>query len=269
MSKKRTVLFLSLVTIITSALISCGKEKDIDKIGNAQLCLDGLAVSSTAADVNDCLSKIDGIESTAAYGIRCAGSFMKEGFLNPSKMISAMSQLNGTTGTTSFMKLITFTSAGVLAADTADSYTAFNDCLLGEGKGSTLFASFGFVAMSLYKYFNANDAADCPAAPGPSGYPFDTCTTGYLTYSTNVADPTFPANTASLQALSDPTTANAPAQTVQASIGAVLISTSNISCVGSATNAQLCKLITTAISDAGGTTNPRSVATHFFAAVLH
>lgn len=243
------------IVLLALGLVACGKEKDSDKVGNAQLCLDRLASNSTPAEVTECVSKADGVETSAAYGLRCAGSFMKEGFLNPNKIISAMRQLNGgSSGTVNFMTLITFTSTGAIASDTANSSTAFDYCLRGGGKGSTLLASFGFMAMSVYSFMRLKAIPNCSGTPLASGYDFQTCATSFAT-----------SNPGAVIALNDPSTVDAATITIQRSIGTVLIAASNISCTGTAANSSLCSTITASISEAGGVTaDPRAIAVRFF-----
>ncbi len=244
-----------LLLLLALGLVACGKEKDSDKVGNAQLCLDKLASNSTPAEVDICLAKAEGVETASAYGLRCAGSFMKEGFLNPNKIINAMTQLTGAAGsTTNFMELITFTSAANITSDTNNSSTAFNYCLRGEGKGSTLLASFGFMAMSLYKFMDSKSGVSCADTPDATGYDFSTCLTGFVTLAPGSAADLINASSV------DPATV-----TIQTSMGAVIIATSNISCTGTSANTTLCLSISQAILDAGGiTANPRTIAVKFF-----
>ncbi len=244
-----------LLLLLALGLVACGKEKDADKVGNAQICLDKLASNSTPAEVDLCLAKAEGVETASAYGLRCAGSFMKEGFLNPNKIINAMTQLTGAaTGTSNFMGLITFTSKANIASDTSNSSTAFDHCLRGEGKGSTLLASFGFMAMSLYKFMDSKSNISCADTPGATGYDFSTCLSGFAMNAPLAALDLINASSV------DPATI-----TIQTSMGAVIIATSNISCTGSSANTSLCTSITQAISDAGGiNANPRTVAVKFF-----
>ncbi len=246
------------IILLALGLVACGKEKDSDKVGNAQLCLDRLGSNSTPAEVTECVSKVDGVETSSAYGLRCAGSFMKEGFLNPNKIISAMAQLNGGSGgTTNFMQLITFTSAANIATDTANSSTAFDYCLRGEGKGSTLLASFGFMAMSLYKFMNSKSDPSCADTPAVTGYDFPNCATNFV-----IAQPL------SAVELTNATSVDAATISLQRSIGAVIIATSSLSCTGSAASSSLCVTISNSISQAGGiTADPRRIAVKFFQAL--
>lgn len=253
-----------IMAFISVGLFACGSAKDSDKIGDAQLCLDKLGASAPASEVNSCLEKIDGLESAAAYGLRCAGSFMKEGFLDPEKLINAMDQLNGGS-TTNFIGLITFSSAGVIATDTSNAYKAFDYCLKGEGKGSTLISSFGYLGMALYQFLDSQDNASCDDAPGATGYDFDECLTNF----TDPGNGQAVANALTLAQLGNEASGVAAVATLQSSIGAVLISTANISCSTRQANQDLCTMVNNAVTAAGGISNPRLVAKHFLTGLLN
>lgn len=239
-------------------VLGCGQEKDIDKIGAAQFCLDGLGSSPSVSEVNDCIDKVSGIETSGAYGIRCAGSFIKEGFADPKKYVNAFKQLDGNS-TTGFMGLLTFTSAKTITTDTTNARDAFNSCLKSEGKGATMISAFGYVAMALYNFMFTNDATSCPNTRTASGYDLAGCITAFTG---NVA------NAASLAALGNASTGNAAASELQSSIGSVIISTYNISCTtGVGANKSLCDTFKTAITNGGGQNNPRGVAVQFILAI--
>lgn len=250
-----------LMSIALIVLFSCGKERDIDKIGDAQLCMDELGASASASEVDECLTRIEGLESTAAYSLRCAGSFMKEGFLDPTKLTSAIEELESS-GTANFMSLITFTSANDISSDTSNAYAAFEHCLKAEGKASTLFASFGYIAMSLYQYMDGNDGGnDCVSTPGATGYAFDTCAAAWAANPLNFTPPPGVLGNLLDASAGNPST---DAVDVQTSIGSVMVSTYNVSCMGRVANVDLCDKLKTAIDAAGGTSDARAVAVKFF-----
>src|SRR5262245_51594471 len=87
-------LYVSTLFIMGSLLLftGCSKETDADKIADAQACLD----TATAAEAATCVAKVDGLESPAAYLIRCAGKFVKEGYNDSTKLAAAMSNTSGT-----------------------------------------------------------------------------------------------------------------------------------------------------------------------------
>ncbi len=236
---------------------SCGSEKETDKIGDAQICLNK---ATDLASSNACLTKIEGIESTAAYGVRCNGSFIAEGFASPTKYITALSSLNGAGGTANFMGLVTFTSAGALTTDLSNAASTFSNCLNSGAKGTTLLASFGYLAMSIYNHARSTGATPsaCPATPTSGSYAFSACLNQY--FSTDII-----ANATAISQMICPTTANASASTLQTSIGSIIVSTYNISCAGTGANQSLCATLNTTITNAGGTSNTRTIASSFFA----
>lgn len=237
-------------------LVSCGGEKDGDKIGDAQICLDGL-VNPTSAEVNACMAKVDGLSSAGAQSIRCAGGFIREGFGNAQRFVDAMGAIDGNTSGDSvqtLMGLLTFTAENDVDADAANAVSTFNSCLASGGKGSTLLASYTYFTMSMVKYYNARNAAGCPSTPGTdsNGYRFydlSSCIDNGLLFTID---------------LIDASTANADALEAQNGIGAVIISAHLLSCAGSSSSSPLCELLTESITQAGGTSNPRRVAVEFF-----
>lgn len=240
----------------TLLTISCGSKQDVDKVGEAQYCLDGLGSSPSASDVNDCVDKVSGVESVSAYGIRCAGYFIKEGFADPKKYTSAFDQLSGS-GTSNFMGLLTFTSARSITTDTTNSSNAFNTCLRSEGKAATMISAFGYMAMALYQYLYSTDAGTdaCSPTPAATGYDLADCITQYKSDVGNIA---------ALAALGNASTAVATAATLQSSLGSVIVATYNISCTtGVGANKELCTTLKRAIDNAGGQNNTRGVAVQF------
>jgi hypothetical protein len=249
-----------LFAFIATALISCGSEKDSDKIGNAQICLDNLPVSATPTQVDACMTAIDGISSAEAEHLRCAGAFMKEGFLDPTKVADAMGSISG--GTLGFMSFMSFTAEGTIDDDTTNAANAFSSCFNSGAKGTTLISSFTYISMALYQYMSDNDGAgagtNCAAAPAGSPLSYDlSCSTNWLLEPTNVA-PGGPADN-----LADPATVDAAAISVQNGLGAVIIATASASCGENPVNEDLCDAFDTAIDDGGGVGSPRGVAVEF------
>src|SRR5690349_13466104 len=83
----KTALFIAGLFILSA----CGGARDVDKIADAQNCLDKAVESEAAA----CVAKVDGIDSEAADLIRCTGKFVKEGFNSSTKLSGAISNLSG------------------------------------------------------------------------------------------------------------------------------------------------------------------------------
>jgi hypothetical protein len=130
------------VSLMAATLIlegGCGR-KDIDKVGDAQACLD----SSTQATVSQCLDMVAGIESTQAYVVRCAAGFIAEWTDLPTKLSNASDQMkNGsTTASLAAMKVLSFSST-----TTADANLA--NCQKSESKGLMLLSSISSMATHL------------------------------------------------------------------------------------------------------------------------
>ncbi len=245
--------------------MACGSEKDADKIGNAQICLDNLPVSATPTQVDACMTAIEGISSAEAEHLRCAGAFMKEGFLDPTKVADAMSSIGG--GTLGFMSFMSFTSEGGIAADTTNAANAFSSCFNSGAKGTTLISSFTYIAMALYQYMSDNDTSgvgnNCAAAPAGSPLSYDlSCSAAWAVAGTN-ALPGGPA-----AELGDAATVDPAAISVQNALGAVIIATASASCGETQVNADLCATFDTAITNGGGVGSPRGVAVEFISTLL-
>ena len=134
MNKQITLLF----AISALLLISCGGRKDIDKIADAQSCLD----TAKASEAEACVSKVDGLDSEGANLIRCVGKFVKEGFNESTKLANAVAQLssggNGTNGSTAMMAALAFKNEATTALNYASAQTTFNYCTSAKAKGLIL-----------------------------------------------------------------------------------------------------------------------------------
>ncbi|MBN8537659.1 MAG: hypothetical protein J0M15_11450 [Deltaproteobacteria bacterium] len=258
LTKVFRVLFISVLFFYTPFILSsCGSEKDVDKIGNAQQCLNE-ATSSTAMD---CVTKVDGLTSTGSYNIRCAAAFVREGFANPTKYTTAFDSLKGSSGTSGFMGLITFSSAKSIATDTANANTTFNDCFKAGAKGKTLISSFGYLSTALLNYFASILGTTECSTPSTSGYDLTSCIA-----SAKAVNPATDLEKATKLALivSSTESDSSDAGKVQSSVGSVIISTYTISCSGKGANQDLCDKLSASITAGGGTSSPRGVAISFF-----
>lgn len=251
--KKLSVL---LGAFVCMGLVACGGEKDGDKIGDAQICLDGLA-NPTSAEVDACLEKIDGISSAGADSIRCAGGFIREGFGNAQRFVDAMSAIDGNSSGSNvqtLMGLLTFASNNSLSVNHGNAVSTFNSCLSSGGKGSTLLASYTYLTMSMVKFYNGRGAVNCSSNPSVNGsnyryYDLTACINGGVVHTIDLLN----------------ASTNAPdAIEAQNGIGAVIISAYVLSCRGSSTDSPLCELMTKSIDAAGGTSSPRDVSVKFF-----
>lgn len=252
-----------LVLCVPFVLLSCGKEKEADKIGDAQFCLDNLD-EPTPAEANECAAMVDGLDSPGAYGIRCSAAFIREGIVTGDRLVAAMKAIKtGTSGSNlqKMMGLLTFTSEGAIAGDFENTDLAFHACLASGGKGSTLLSSFGYFTMSLLNFFNAKGA--CLVAPvtqtGYTYYDLEGCVT---------APDNLISFASAMVQLGNSSTPDAAAQGVQAGIGSVLIATYKLSCSTSQANKDLCKTLKASIDEAGGEANPREVAVKFISKIV-
>ncbi|MFP5520761.1 MAG: hypothetical protein ACLGGX_12725 [Bdellovibrionia bacterium] len=247
-------LVLATLFIFVSA---CG-QNNADKIAEAQTCLDK---ARTTAQAEVCFSKVDGVDTSAADGIRCSAKFVAEGFATSSRLVSVFDALDSG-GVDALMSLLTFTAKGSIAADTDNATNTFEYCYNSGSKGSTLLMAFSNITMSMYYYIatNAGNAGVCPTNPIPSGsinvYPFESCFSNIA-----VAGP-------AIAQLGNAGTVDPAAIQVQTAVGTTIIATHLLSCAtGSQASQDLCSYFENAINAAGGTSNPRAVAIQFFTAL--
>lgn len=262
---------LTAVAVSLSMITGCGSQKDADKVGDAQTCIDNLSLTATTAEINACAEKIDGMTTTGAEGIRCTVGFLREGFANGKRFLDAVHSIDSGTGgssTQNLMGLLSFSSAGAVAQDYENVSSTFNSCVASGGKGSTLLASFSFVTLGLMKYFVAKGScADTRATSTDSSYTYydlGQCLTDTATYI--AGDPMNRAFI--LTELQSSSSSDNDAISAQAGIGSVIVATYQLSCRGTNANNDLCELLSTAIDAAGGPTNPRGVAVQFVTQVM-
>jgi hypothetical protein len=130
-------------------LAACGGPKDIDKIADAQNCLD----RATASGAAECVSKVEGIDSQGADLIRCVGKFVKEGFNDPTKLSTAMTGLsaggNGTAGSTAMMAALAFSAESTPALNSTSSQEALTLCNKAQSKGLILLSGLAQTSTTL------------------------------------------------------------------------------------------------------------------------
>jgi hypothetical protein len=100
--------FLGLVLAL--GFMGC-KETETDKVADAQFCID----QATAANVGECVAKVAGIETRAAYVIRCTAKFVEEGYTEGDKIFLALEQLDNASSSDqgpAMMTVLAFTAAG-------------------------------------------------------------------------------------------------------------------------------------------------------------
>lgn len=142
---------LILGSVVLSTLLACGK-KDADKIGDAQTCLD----TSSRTTVSQCIEKVAGLESAQSYVIRCAATFIQEGFDDPTRLSNAYKNMTntgtataGTDATLAVLSVMSFTSGSGAAANQALSDTNFAYCAKSGSKGLILLSGISQMATSM------------------------------------------------------------------------------------------------------------------------
>lgn len=123
--KKKSLLAGLLILVATSLLTSCG-EKEEDKLGDAQSCLD----KATPATAKECITKIQDNTSSGANTLKCAAYFIAEGFDRPDSFTEALDQIkqqpsgcSGCSTTLSAVNVLSFTSAGTSGTQIDENMT--------------------------------------------------------------------------------------------------------------------------------------------------
>ena len=159
-------LLLSITTLFVFA--SCA-EKDSDKIGDAQNCLD----TATKSTVSSCLDKLGSLDNQAANTIRCAGAFIEEGFDDPSKFLTAFEQLeqssSGGSSTLGFMGALAFSTQ-----DKADN--AVDVCKKSESRGFILLSTMTGIATTLSTFANLSFDPNNPPTQAQMEAALSSCT---------------------------------------------------------------------------------------------
>lgn len=159
--KNKKLLFSFLAGVFILTLSSCKQgPKDSDKILDAQNCLD----SATAATVETCVQKVEGMDSQGAYLIRCVGKFVSEGFSNSSKIGTALDALkaggNGASGSTSMIAALAFTSQSTESANATSAETTLDYCNKAKSKGLVFLAGLAQTSTLLASLSAGIDLSD-------------------------------------------------------------------------------------------------------------
>ncbi len=247
------------LVLITVSCLSCAQQSDMNKVGEAEFCLD----KATPATALECVDKVQGVDSPAADNIRCAGHFLYQGVTDTQTLSDALNEL--ATGTTSqiqaFMNFLLFTKEATTAANATRAYEAFNYCLKGGGKAAALIASFSYLSSAMLDADNSCPWTDNPIEDSVLGIPCPKAGSSAEKIGAALA------RTLAQIVLSElPPPANvaipADVTALFGTIGTIVLSTHNISCNSSKVNDELCGYMKSAI-DAGGT-NASAVGLEFF-----
>lgn len=167
MSKKTVIYVYLLVLSSVLSLTSCG-EKDKDKLGDAQSCLD----KALPSEAKNCVAKIQDNQSEGANTLRCAAYFIAEGFDQPEKYVDALSQIkkqptgcSSCSSTMGVVDVLSFAGAGTATTDAIDtnlvnSEQALEYCSNSGNKSYTLIATLArfstIISMTYAKLSNTN-----------------------------------------------------------------------------------------------------------------
>lgn len=143
----KTILVISTLAM-TTGLVSCGGQKDADKVGEAQLCLD----SATQGSASACVEKIADINTASANLLRCTAGFIDEGFTSATRLQNAFNALKaGSQSAESFMSVLAFTSKSTSALNLTSAQQTATYCTLSGSKAYILLGSMSSTATSLAK----------------------------------------------------------------------------------------------------------------------
>ncbi len=236
---------LLLLALLGLASLSCSKSNDLDKVGEAEYCLDD-ATTDTALD---CVAKVDGINSPAANNIRCAGHFLYEGLTDTRNLLDALDALSESTSDPiqTFMGFLIFDRSTSTGTNKSNASEAFNYCLNSGAKAATLIASFTYLATSLLHGYEAEN--------------MDPTVGNNNTEKVGIALAYVLANIVASEASSAHVIPD-EVNNLFSAFGSVVISTNNISCNSSKVNDELCGYMKTSI-EAGGA-DPILVGRTFF-----
>lgn len=129
----------TLAILMTLVVLSACGKKDIDKIAEAQECLDKATENTALA----CLQKVEGVESKAADILRCSAYFIDQGFSDPVRMEQVATQITSTqtpdNASLSALSVLGFTSQKYTMTENFNlSETAFPACVR-SGSGGLVY----------------------------------------------------------------------------------------------------------------------------------
>lgn len=235
---------ISLILILGSCFLinaSCSSAGDIDKIGDAQECLDKYTREGVGT-LEACEAKIEGVETPAAYSIRCASGYIREGF-TAQGFIDAFSEIETVSGSNvaNFLNRMTFNGAGntgaaAVEANYEKAQEVYGYCAESLAKGATILATFSYLVNAIYNY-------ECNGGVG----------------SCDVTDSTA-FGLALAAAIVDGT---ARGDTLNTDLGTIVVNTQTVSCTAGAANETLCGFLDRAVDDAGGTADKEAVGRAF------
>lgn len=250
---------IGIAFLVIATTLGCGKETERDKIGDAQICLDGVT-NANPDEADNCLAKISDISSPAADGIRCAGAFVKEGFTDASVLINAFQTISGGVSNSnlgSFLSYLIFDGRNSSLPNnvtTSNTYytqakTSSGYCASANLKVGTLITTFAFLGNAIVKL-------GCDAGT--------TC--GQSLFS-SISSTGTAAMIAIISYIGNSGNATAVNQ-LYSDLGTLVINSYAISCVGTIIDPSLCNKISQSVTSGGGTSNPTGVGQKFLQVIL-
>jgi hypothetical protein len=139
-------LLIKLFFIAFAAYIgACSSNSDEALVADAQSCLNRVPLDQPQA-AYPCLAKVENLDIPSAHQIRCSGSFILQGFSNPSRLTQIAEQLakngSGNSGQLASIGLLAFTGPNALE----ESQKALTSCQKAGSKGMAILASMSNLA---------------------------------------------------------------------------------------------------------------------------
>jgi hypothetical protein len=140
---------LVLIFLASIFFFGCSNNKDMEKVGNAQQCLD----KSSSDTASGCLTEIEGLTSKEAYLVKCAGGFIAEGFNDPTRLVSALqnakSNNGGGSSATTVFSVLAFYKQTDPTLNVALAEKTYNNCTASENTGFSLIAALSNMATKI------------------------------------------------------------------------------------------------------------------------
>jgi hypothetical protein len=227
--------------LLAAGLAGTGCSEGVaDQLADAQECLDAYSRNG-GGDLNVCENYVADLSTPAAFGIRCATGFIREGFTSAQTYINAFNQMSTINSTTvrDFLRLISFDSVPggnsvAVNANYTNAQKVYSACASSLAKGATLISTFSFITNVLFKYA-CDQASECDMDNDALVYAIPAVAVG----------------------------GTSAANSAKADLGTIVVNTHTVSCSTGASNQTLCKFMSTAIQNAGGPSNKTEVGRRF------
>lgn len=157
--------FIIFACLLALSLLNFGcVKRDIDKISEAQDCLDQSDSSNSLA----CMEKVEGLESAGSHLIRCSAYFIDQGFAEPSRLASVAQQVTNGSGdpaqnTFGALSIMGFVATKYSMSENYDkSELAFNSCSKSKSGGLVYLSSITRISTALLKDLAFNPGSGTP-----------------------------------------------------------------------------------------------------------